>query len=275
MNNAKSVEKARQGIEKFQRKVAVALFKAVYNRDVKAVEALLSEGTEADTWGYSDREGNLPLQVAAQLGGIDGLKIVQLLLAAGADIDYQGGYSATALHRAIYEDHEDDWRIARHLVRAGASLTLSDGDSLNPAESATEMKDYGAVLAMLDEGMSVDLKGCVGTLLWYASWASPELVRELIRRGADVHARANNGETPLHRAARAFGVKTDYREVMEVIRILTESGASWEAVNNRGFTPWDSAENRAAELRALVESERLTASEKHGRTEMRRSGRAM
>lgn len=91
---------------------AMALFEAVGAGDVDEVARLLSEGTDADAWGWENDQGDRPLQAAARLGGTDGARIVEMLLDAGADIDFRGEYNATALHRAVYVDHEDGWATA-------------------------------------------------------------------------------------------------------------------------------------------------------------------
>lgn len=223
---------------------AYNLFKAVQNRDVEEVARLLASGVDADAWGKEDRYGNLPLQVAAMIGGADGARIVGLLLDAGADIDYEGDYNSTALHRAVYVDHEDGWATARLLVRRGANVGGSsyDKDGCNAAEAALLNGDQGAVLAMLEEGISPDTMGIAGPLIWYAAWDSPEVVRKLLEMGVPADIRCQHG-TPLMRAAESISSRS--HETMEddlgfqCFRLLIEAGADPAEKNGKGMNSWD------------------------------------
>jgi hemoglobin len=69
-----------------------------------------------------------------------------------------------------------------------------------------------------------------------ASAAGPEIVRALVRAGADVNARGGvTRATPLHMAAR--------RGYLEIARALLDSGASIDARDSKGDTPLQRAVN--------------------------------
>ncbi len=68
-----------------------------------------------------------------------------------------------------------------------------------------------------------------------AFFAQPSVVKELLARGADVHARAHNGttNTPLHAGAAGRN--------LDVVRALVEHGADVNARQEGGFTALHSA----------------------------------
>ena len=94
----------------------------------------------------------------------------------------------------------------------------------------------------LAEGADIDARDESGNtpLHFAAERSSACAVRALIDAGADVNARANNNATPLHLAAKT---RDD-----EILRALLEAGADANAINRRGLTPlfhaaiWGTAE---------------------------------
>ena len=77
------------------------------------------------------------------------------------------------------------------------------------------------------------LECCIRPLHWSARNGHLEVVRALIKAGADVNAKDNDGWTPLHYSA--------WNGHLEVARALIEAGADVNAKENGGSTPLHAA----------------------------------
>lgn len=244
-----------------RREAAEALFDAIKKQDSVEVARLLAAGANPDTWGFTDANGDRPLQAAARRGGKAEAEVVGLLLDAGADIDFQGDYHATALHRAVYDDIGDGWTTARLLIRRGARVgpDLYDRDGCTAPDAAMLQGNDGAVLAMLDEGLDPKTMGLSGPMIWYAAWDSPNVVERLLAVGVSADSPSEHG-TPLMRAAEAVANLSEVKEDdLEYIcfRLLLDAGANPEARNEDGFDSWDLLGGNAGQVKALLEARRL------------------
>ena len=85
-----------------------------------------------------------------------------------------------------------------------------------------------------------------------------ELVRDLIRLGAQVHARNRFGDQPIHAAAVGSPNSSFWNPATQAatIRVLIEAGADPNAADKRGVTPLHRAVRTrcAAAVRTLLES---------------------
>ena len=99
-----------------------------------------------------------------------------------------------------------------------------------------------AVLALAgcDNPVSTDATPAVDCADWnskkYFQAAAVEDVTDCLTSGADIKARDEDGETPLHWAAR-------FNENPAVIAALLDAGADPEARDEAGKTPWDYAKD--------------------------------
>jgi len=126
------------------------------------VELIIAAGAEIDA---ADNDGDTPLHVAALNGHVG---TVKLLLSHGADMHKRGQLGSTALMHAATCTCETSSETVKALIDAGASLEDKD----------TDIGSTALILA--------------------CDFGIPESVQVLIDAGADIHAARNNGSTPLH-----------------------------------------------------------------------------
>lgn len=156
-----------------------ALMQAVNSNNVALVKKLIQQGVNVSEL---DANHDAPLVIAAYKGYTE---IVQLLLAAGADITaVDPGMKATALHAAAYAGrteaaklliqyhididkqgpyngytalHDAIWQgnveIARVLIDAGANLTLQSNSGETPLEFA-KSKHHPEIVAMIEQKLA-------------------------------------------------------------------------------------------------------------------------
>lgn len=177
-----------------------ALYKAVEEGHMKVAELLLNNGSDVDA---EAGEGYTPLFAAVENGDTE---IVRLLLGRGADFNTKTELGWTPLLMAAERGHEE---VVRLLLEQGA--------------------DLGA----LTEENATALHGAAGG-------GHEVLVQLLLDKGADIATKTTDGWTALHAAAR------NGREA--AVRLLLERGADPSVVSERGETPLQLAVEEKHEL---------------------------
>ncbi|CAM9938027.1 unnamed protein product [Ectocarpus sp. 12 AP-2014] len=167
-----------------------ALHAAVRYGHVEVVTNLLEHGACVST---KDARGSTPLQVAAVFGYTE---VIQSLLRKGAKKDLLNAQECTPLYGALLFGHLTS---ARALLAAGADVNVRCGLLKR------------TVLSLAAEKGDVDI------------------LRALVKNGADVTAVDNDRDTALH-------VAVQFNRA-EVIDALVEMGANIEASNRIGCTP--------------------------------------
>ncbi|MDR1621196.1 MAG: ankyrin repeat domain-containing protein [Synergistaceae bacterium] len=175
------------------------------------VELLLKAG--ADPNDYVSGE-NFPLRLAVRVSRLtpeQRLRTVELLLAAGADVNRKNPGGETVLNSAampfvMFLPPEAERRLVEMLLGAGTDVNATSDWGLTPLMNWAMAGSAETVRLLLDAGADVAAKDRYGTTalmmaLTNARWDSPQIVEMLIERGADVHVRDELGMTPLHVAA--------------------------------------------------------------------------
>ena len=167
---------------------AAVLVSAVESGDPHAVEKLLVEGADPNTTFDDDRPPNQPRRVEGRIG-------------------YEGR-SRPILHLAVLLRHEP---VVRTLLRLGASVDLTDQGELTALALAICSGQVDVARALLEWDASPEGRYGRSSLLSHVAWASnlddvaaAEIIRLLVKHGADVEGGAAEGErTPLMAAASA------------------------------------------------------------------------
>jgi ankyrin repeat protein len=192
------------------------------------------------------------LHIAAQ---ISSRVNVAHLLDAGAAVDARDDKGRTALHLAAADDNRRH-DVSSLLIERGASLTAKDHEGLIPGERndgtiagiaallwLEQIKKLGqkqdtVVLRQLFEAAPevLTLRDTHGQTLLHRACLEhkpTERLKLLIDAGADIDARNEIGQTPLHLAARAHN--------HDALRVLLSEGADLGALDNTGTTALDAA----------------------------------
>lgn len=182
-----------------------ALFAAVAIRKGETIDAarwLLDHGARPD--GIFDKYEETPLTLAATDGK---LRMAELLLEAGADVDLPDIGDRTPLYFAAQNGHPD---IARLLVEHRADPRAISELGLTPFLIAAYHGHVEIVKLLMNAGVSIDDAGRDGHTMLHAAvlGRKTDLVRALITLGADVNARNQRGESILDVASAKDGDKT-------------------------------------------------------------------
>jgi len=197
---------------------AKSLHEAAKEGDVEEVKRLIAEGANVNA--TEGKSAWTPLLSAATEGHAE---VVRVLLANGAKVNMGDSYGYTPLYYAIWSNDEE---TVRTLVSGGADVKKHPPDE----------RDYY-------------------TPLVYAIWEDHTgIVKTLLDAGADLHAKDEDGFTPLYWAAVSSGkdvfdlilAKGDYEDTiylaacrgqLERVKTLIEAGTDVNAKDEFGCTP--------------------------------------
>ena len=214
---------------------ATPLYQALSSKiDAKAVSALLDAGADPDLHGEGGRTAlHQAVGGNAWDNGAD-LEIVRALIAAGADVNARDEDGLPPLFLAAM--NKNSIPVINALIEAGADpkerITVNGVSGLTLLHAATANDGNGPlVAALLSEGQNPDVQTNNGFTPMFAAIRGNDesvVLNLLLQAGADVNARNDEGESPLHVAAR--------RLKPGLVRTLLEAGANPNRTNLGGHT---------------------------------------
>lgn len=225
-------------------KVYTPLHAACAHARVGAARALMDAGADLRAATY---EGHSTLHLALRAGSIvperhlraPGGQLALELMSRGAPLTGVDRHGYTPLHCAALNGHV---AVIHALVSVGVPVnSVSDrpggggnasGWGTTALYCALTAAEPDAALALLERG--ADARAVVPHCSWSCLHAAAHrgvtsLVDELLRRGADINGRQNQGYTPLHMAL------SERR--LETAALLVARGADVHARDSLGFTP--------------------------------------
>ena len=184
-------------------------------------KVLIENGAEID--GPDGRWGSSPLLFAAQKGWKE---IVEILLHAGADVNFKSKSGHDAIYFATDGDHTD---IVKLLIEFGIDI---DPKNIYYA-SATDHIDM--IELLLGHGIAINSKtrngnNCLHYAVYNNCYAAAKF---LISRGADIDSKGKNKQKPLHYAASGGRI--------EIVKLLLENGANTNPLDEDYDTPLHNA----------------------------------
>lgn len=235
LDGIRSLVEQSKDVEKKDKNGKTPLSYASLGGNVEIVRFLIDQNARLDA---ADEKGMTPLHYAA-FGNHEAT--VGLLLAGGADINADSD-EGTPLHMAVRSvrnpamSDNDQTDMAELLIDKGADLNVCSKIAGTPLHLAVGRVQKEMVKLLIAKGADVNAKGgeeVKGGTPLHAAVFHPygaDVAVSLIRSGADVNARDNDGATLLHLAA-----QRPFRRPH--IELLLDYGADVNAKDNRGRTP--------------------------------------
>ena len=236
-----------------------ALYTAVVGGHEAAARKLILAGADVD---YVDPGDGYPPLVAAVCSG-SGVMVTHLLMAGASPSDYgekdPPNYAHGASRRfpllatAAFAGYDEI--VSALLEKTTADMNVFvDGDT--PLMLASRQGPLDTVMALLAAGADVGIRresvdeGEASNALDIAvEYGRAEIVKVLLRHGADVNACGENDWTPLHHASASTDGSEEYAHIIDM---LLNAGADIAAKTDTGSTPLNLALAREATDAALA-----------------------
>lgn len=206
----------------------LALTSAIYSQNI--FEKLLSKGLDINGIHSPSHPINKTLPLLATIYE-DDVELVKWIMDKGANLS---GHIGELCFCVAYNNKNTE--IMDLLIAKGVNPDVKNKIDLNQQLYTlirSESKKPKEILAILEsKNVEIDLPPFKGldTLLHYAcSYSVTEVIAELIRRGANVNARTEEGNTPLHELMRMPNPTA--------INLLLDAGADINSKNHEGLTP--------------------------------------
>lgn len=212
------------------------LIAAIQKNDAQEVVRLIALGAQAN---YSSGAfGCTPLIVS------QGVEVVKVLLAAGADVNARNRMGSTALM------FPKDVVAVEALLAAQADVNVQDVSGVTPLMACS--RDVDVLRALRAAGADINARDTYGRTPLVYKLSNSDAVRELIKAGALLNVQDEKGNTLLHRALNT----SDYFDTVE---ILIWTGASPHVRNNNYQIAWEEANGTMKAAMQQARSSALTA----------------
>ena len=162
---------------------------------VNLFDKLLEKGAQVNEL---DDNGNTPLHMACSKGNE---QIVESLIKNGAVVNNQNNREQTPLYNAVLYGYE---KIIPVLIKNGANIDMSDSSQDTPLHVASGQGDTDIVNILIDNGAAIDARDSFQNTPLHRALNlggrfnndNKKVAIALIKRGADVYAENNSGNTP-------------------------------------------------------------------------------
>jgi Ca-activated chloride channel homolog len=192
--------------------------KAVAKNDYITIKKMLDDGLDPNLKGQGSKQAGL-LNTACSRGHI---KIVQLLLSKGADVNLAGNQDRTPIMRAA--GHAKTIDILKILIAKGADIQAIDEHGVSVLDNAvlgvvSRQTSMESLKFLVDQGLDVNKSTQKGktagyTALMVAARSNHiELAKYLISKGANVNAKAEQGDSPL-----SISMEEKYKEMTALFK---------------------------------------------------------
>jgi len=218
----------------------ISIHDAVRDRNIEAIKSHISAGTNLNKPDrkktkkyipYSSRDSALDLAMKLPLSSIKS-NTVDLLKKNGAKTTKQLNKQLNFIGPC----RSGDIVAMKKLIKEGALINCIDSTGNTPLNLSVTGY-YGditvrAVKFLIDKGADVDFKDAEGTAPLH-NFKLKEVGDLLIKNGANLNAKTNKGQTPLHTAA----LLSHFKQA----EFLVSNGANVNAIDYSGQTPLDFA----------------------------------
>ncbi len=245
------------------------LMNTISMNQLEVAKFLINEGADLS---IKNNHNLTPLMLASRKGN---LEIVKLLVKAGADVHAKDEYGQTALTLSAGYGHKEvatfliksgadikddsaykalqsavfskDTEYVKLLVDAGVNINIvPDDESSTPLMWASGEGSFYIVKVLVEGGADVNLKNKYGYTALIVGSSSIEgidenmdVIRYLVKQGADIHALSNDNVTALMFASQSGN--------LAAVSFYISKGADMNAKNDEGFTALTLAEKTLAD----------------------------
>ena len=203
---------------------------ALYKRHFRVANLLYRHGADVHVHGF---DGKTPLHAASSRGHVD---IMRWLLDHGAHAEYPDETHWAPLHYAVFGGVE----AVQLLLDHNADINLRDGEggtllfgALFDRRSLASVVVDADIDANIDADIDAEIDANIDTNTDANLDADIDLVRLLLKRGADPNIPNYHHSSPLHRASSGGW--------LEIVRLLLSYGAKVEEKDKEGKTPFQMA----------------------------------